>query len=159
MERHIEPAVALTYLLQHTAAMMGRQTDQMLQERLGIGVSQLRILMMLQREPNMQQRKLADVLGQTEASVSRQIKLLEQKGLLTVRVNPKSRREHQMIPEPKGIKVTEAALEVVNQYATPIAELLTDKQREQLNEMIGLIHGHVCAPGKLYACNHAFDES
>src|SRR5688572_31693887 len=98
----MEPVSAIPYLLQHTAAMLLRQSDQILQERLGIGMSQVRILTMLEHEPNVQQRKLADRLGQTEASISRQIKLMREKGFLTVAVNPKSKREHITVPTQKG---------------------------------------------------------
>jgi len=152
----MDPVITIGYLLQHTATMLMRQSDQILQERLGIGMSQLRILMMLQHVPNTQQRKLADRLGQTEASISRQIKLLQEKGLLTARVNPKSRREHLTVPTTRGIKMTEAALDVLTHYHSPMIELLTDKQREQLQTGLRIFHDHICAPNKPFACDHPF---
>jgi DNA-binding MarR family transcriptional regulator len=151
------PVPAIGYLLQHTAAILGRQSDQVLQERLGIGMSQYRILMMLQARPNIQQRKLADSLGQTEASVSRQIKLLTDKGLLATHVNPKSRREHLALPTSKGIKITDAAQEVLTNYHTPLLESLTEKQREQLLETLTTFHSHICSPSRPFACDHPFD--
>jgi len=152
----VEPISAIPYLLQHTATMLLRQSDQVLQERLGIGMSQLRILTMLEHEPNVQQRKLADRLGQTEASISRQIKLMSEKGFLMVMVNPKSKREHITVLAPKGIKITEAAKEVLAAYHQPVAELLSDKQSKQLVEALTAFHGHVCAPGKPFACDHPY---
>src|ERR1700755_3521534 len=98
---HMRPVITTGYLLQHTATILMRQSDQVLQERLGIGMSQFRVLLMLQRNANSQQRKLAECLGQTEASISRQIKLLCEKSLLAVRVNPQSRREHIAVLTPK----------------------------------------------------------
>lgn len=152
----MDPVIAIGYLLQHTATILMRQSDQVLQERLGIGISQLRILMMLQHSPNVQQRKLAECLGQTEASISRQIKLSQEKGLLAVRINPKSRREHLTVPTPRGVKLTEAALEVLAHYHKPMMDLLTDKQREQLKEALAIFHKHICAPGKPFACDHPY---
>ena len=149
--------ITIGYLLQHTATILMRQSDQVLQERLGIGIAQFRILFMLQQSPNVQQRKIAERLGQTEASISRQIKLLYEKGLLGVRVNPKSRREHITILTAKGVKMTEAALEVLEQYHTPMFDLLADKQKQQLAGMLGVFHGHTCAPGKPFACDHPLD--
>jgi DNA-binding MarR family transcriptional regulator len=149
--------ITVGYLLQHTATILMRQSDQVLQERLGIGMSQFRILFMLRRLPNVQQRKLAECLGQTEASISRQIKLLVEKGLLGVRVNPKSRREHITLLTVKGTKMIEAALEVLEQYHTPMFDLLTDKQQQQLNDALVKFHGHICMPGRPYACDHPFD--
>jgi DNA-binding MarR family transcriptional regulator len=120
-------------------------SDQVLQERLGIGMSQFKILMMLQRNPNVQQRKLAECLGQTEASISRQIKLLCEKGLLAIRVNPKSRREHITVPTMKGEKMTNAAIEVLEQYHTPMLELIPEKQRQQFVQTLETFHGYICS--------------
>jgi DNA-binding MarR family transcriptional regulator len=149
---------AVAYLLEHTAAMMVRQSDQVLEERLGIGMSQLKVLVMLSKEPNLRQRNLADRLGQTEASISRQVKLLQQRNLLAVRVNPQSRREHLTVLTPKGLKLTEAALEVLDQYNGPVLGVLSDKQREQLTEMLQPMHGLICVPDKSYACDYSFGD-
>jgi DNA-binding MarR family transcriptional regulator len=150
------PVITVGYLLQHTATILMRQSDQVLQERLGIGMSQYRLLMMLQNNPNVQQRKLAECLGQTEASISRQTKLLCEKGLLAIRVNPKSRREHITILTPKGLKMTEAASDVLSVYHSPMLELLNEKQRQQLVETLSKFHAHTCVPGKQFACDHPF---
>ncbi len=152
------PVTAVSYLMQHIAVIAMRQTDQTLQERLGIGMSQFKLLMILQHCPNVQQRKVAECLGQTEASVSRQIKLLCDKGLLTTRVNPKSRREHVTMLTAKGMKMTDAAAEVINQYSNPLMDLLTDKQRQVIEEALHKFHDYVCAPGKPFACDHPFDD-
>jgi len=150
------PVVTTGYLLQHTATILMRQSDQVLQERLGVGMSQFKILMMVKATPNVQQRKLAECLGQTEASISRQTKLLCEKGLLLIRVNPKSRREHIAIPTAKGLKITEAALDILEQYHAPMLEPLSDKQRQQLNNILTALHGYCCAPGNQFACDHPF---
>jgi DNA-binding MarR family transcriptional regulator len=150
------PVITTGYLLQHTATILMRQSDQVLQERLGVGMSQFRLLMMLQRTPNVQQRKLAECLGQTEASVSRQIKLLVEKGLLAVRVNPKSRREHITVLTPKGVKMAEAAMDVLNQYHGPMFSMLNEKQKQQLREILEKFHTYTCVAGKPFACDHPF---
>ncbi len=152
----MESIASLSYLLQHTAIMMMRQSDQILQERLGIGMSQLRILRQLLEEPNVQQRRLADCLGQTEASISRQIKLMGEKGYLTVMVNPKSRREHITVPTTKGIKITEAAKDVLQTYAQPLTELLGEKKQKQLYSLLSEIHDYTCVSGKPFACDHSY---
>ncbi len=157
MEKVLGPVGTIGYLLQHTAINLSRQSDQILQERLGIGMSQFRLLMILRYEPNIQQRKLAECLGQTEASISRQIKLLVEKGLLIIRINPKSRREHITVLTARGVKMTEAALEILNQYHEPMCNLLNEKQRQQLTEMLATFHKHVCVEGKPFACDHPFN--
>lgn len=147
---------AIGYLLQHVAGTWCQQANQVLQERLGIGMSQFKILMMLQHEPHMRQRQIATHLGQTEASISRQMKLLVDKGMLVVRVNPESKREHITVPTQKGIRLSEAARETLTQYAQPLFDLLSEKQQKQLVEMLSTIHKGVCQPGKLMACDHPY---
>jgi DNA-binding MarR family transcriptional regulator len=95
-------------------------------------------------------------LGQTEASISRQIKLLVEKGYLTVSVNPKSRREHLATITPKGAKIMVAAKEVLELYYQTIDELLGAKQRKALAESLATLHAHTCVPGKPYACDHPY---
>jgi DNA-binding MarR family transcriptional regulator len=150
----VESVVTATYLLQHTAGILGRQTDQVLQERLGVGLSQLRILLLLQQEPNVHQRTLASRLGQTEASISRQIGLMVDKGFLVAVINPMSRRENLARLTPKGIKITEAAQEVLATYYQPLTELLNDKQQKQFAELLAAWHNYTCAEGKPFACDH-----
>src|SRR3982751_5902718 len=124
----MESTATLSYLLQHTSIIMQRQADQVLQERLGVGMSQYKILSTLQERPNVQQRFLADSLGQTEASISRQVKLLVEKGMLTVQTNPKNRREHVTVLTTKGAKVTLAAYDVLSEYHQPAFDCLSDKE-------------------------------
>lgn len=150
------PQNTIGYLLQHVAMVVGRQSDQILQEQLGIGMSQFKILMILQRRPHIRQRQLADHLGQTEASISRQVKILHEKGMLTTQVNPASKRERLTVPTAKGIKITEVAREVMLQYYKPMFDLLSEKEQKQLIELLHKMHEWVCQPGKLTSCDHPF---
>src|SRR5215469_5364206 len=104
------PINNLGYFLQHVASLLGKQSEQVLQERLGIGFSQFKILRVLQSNPHIKQREIAYNLGQTEASISRQVKLMLDEGLLHSTISPKNRREHITVPTAKGVKLTEAAM-------------------------------------------------
>jgi DNA-binding MarR family transcriptional regulator len=150
------PISQLGYLLQHTAGIMQRQADQVLQERLGIGMSQYKILMMLQRVPDTQQRTLADGLGQTEASISRQIKLLQEKGMLVTTVNASNHRQHVTTITPKGIRIGEAARDILMQGLAGLLPELGDKRLQQFIEMLGQLHRNVCEPGRPFACDFPF---
>lgn len=148
-----EPTHRIGYLLQHVAFCMARQSDQALQEQLGIGLSQFKIMMVLEWNPNVQQRHIADSLGQTEASISRQIKLMHEQGLLQTTISPHNRREHITTLTPKGTRLTEEALKVLRRYHAPTFEVLSPKQQNQLLEILGLMHGEVCKgdrPGRCY---------
>src|SRR5665213_2560729 len=126
------PTNNLSYLIQHLAAVMGRQADQVLQEQLGIGLSQFKILMVLEWNPRVQQRTIADSLGQTEASISRQIKLLKAKNLLVTKQDPQNRRKHLTAPTTLGMQLTEAASAIMRRSFGPDFATLGDDQLLQL---------------------------
>lgn len=145
----MQPTDNIGYLIQRLAFCLGRQSDQVLQEQLGIGLSQFKILMISQWKPNVQQKLIADGLGQTEASVSRQIKLLQKDGLINVTVSPQNRREHITHLTPKGARITDKALEVLNNYHAPMFARLSDKQKSQLMEALSIMYDFASEGEKL----------
>jgi DNA-binding MarR family transcriptional regulator len=150
----MRPTNNIGYLLQHVSSVLAKQSDQALQERLGLGFSQFKILMALQWNPSVQQRIIAEALGQTEASISRQIKLLHDRGWLQTTVSPKNRREHITTPTEKGIRMTEKAREVLNEYHAPMFSSLNEEQIKKMLEGLMQMHGYTCQPGKIGACDH-----
>lgn len=128
------------YLIQHISTVLARQSDQVLQEQLGIGFSQFKIMLILEQSTGVQQKDIARSLGQTEASVSRQIKLLQDDGLLQSQVNPNNRRQHVTRLTPRGIKFTQKALQTLNRYYTPLFRNLDDRQQQQLRELLTVLH-------------------
>lgn len=148
------PTNNLSYLLHHLAAVMGKQTDQVLQEQLGIGLSQFKILMVLEWNPRVQQKAISDSLGQTEASISRQIKLLKGKGLLYTIADPNNKRKHITAPTTLGMQITEAASNIMRRNFGPEFSNLGEDQIMQLVTGLQKLHSIVCRPGKLGACDH-----
>lgn len=149
----MKPTNNIGYLLQHTASSLARQSDQVLQEQLGIGLSQFKIMMVLRWNPNIQQRQIADSLGQTEASISRQIKLMHEQVLLQTTISPQNRREHITTLTAKGVRMTQEALKVLNRYQAPAFAALTERQQKQFIDILRLLHGEVCKgerPGRCY---------
>lgn len=148
------PTNNLSYLVQHLAAVMGRQTDQLLQEQLDIGLSQFKILMVLEWNPRVQQKAIADALGQTESSISRQLKLLKDKKLLVTKQDSQNRRRHITTPTPQGMQVTEAATALMRRNMGPEFAGLGDEQLAYLVAGLQRLHRIVCQPGKIGACDH-----
>ena len=148
------PTKNIGYLLQHLSSVLAKQSDQLLLERLGVGFSQFKILMVLEGNPRTRQRQIADRLGQTEASISRQIAIMHDKGLLQTMVNPKNRREHLTTPTSKGLRLLNESLNILNIYHAPMFGSLNEKQREQLLETLEKMHAYACQSGKIGACQH-----
>ncbi len=150
----MHPTGNIGYLLQHLSSVLAKQSDQTLQERLGVGLSQFKILMILQWHPNIRQRQIAEALGQTEASISRQIKLMHTRGWLQTTISPVNRREHITSPTAKGIRLAQKALDLLNDHHAPTFGQLSEKQTSVLLESLTLMHNHVCQSGKVGACDH-----
>jgi DNA-binding MarR family transcriptional regulator len=145
--------------LLHTAAIMHRQTDQILQERLGIGISQYRIIALLMDRPDATQRQLADTLGQTEASISRQIKLLQSRGMAQVATSTHNKRENRVAITAKAAKLLQAAQAVVDEYFEPPMLALSSKQHEALTQALATLHAYSCQPGRARACDYVHHQS
>ena len=141
------PASSLGYLLHHLAFVLSRQSNEALQQNLGIGFSQFKILMCLGHGGAIRQRQIAEDLGQTEASVSRQIKLLHDQGLLTTTVNPGNRRQHHTRLTAKGSRIIEHALVILNNYHQPLFERLTPTQVGQFQSILSGMHESACPGG------------
>jgi DNA-binding MarR family transcriptional regulator len=140
----MEPSQAILYYLQHLSVLTHRQSDQVLQEQLGIGTSQYRILQVLQANPAVQQKQIANLLGQTEASISRQVKLMQEKGLIVAKVNPENKREHLTQLLPKGERLLEVGTQVLLQYHQPSFENLSHKDQVILIKLLAQVHNSIC---------------
>lgn len=132
------------YLLQHVSSLLAKQSDQVLQEQLGIGLAQFKILRTLQSEPRTPQRDIAFHLGQTEASISRQVKLMMRDGLLHSVRSSEDHREHLTVLTAKGERLTEAALQVLAKYFQPMFANLSGKEQEQLIHTLERLHSQIC---------------
>jgi DNA-binding MarR family transcriptional regulator len=148
------PTTNLSYLLQHLSEVLAKQYDQVLQEQLGIGLSQYKLLIVLEWNPRVPQRTIATSLGQTEASISRQIKLLKGKALLVTKNDPANRRKHITAPTTLGMQVTEAATAIMRRSFGPEFARLGEDQLFQLIASLQQLHQIICRPGKLGACDH-----
>jgi len=126
--------------LHQVLSVLSRESDQRLLEQLGLGLAQYKILTALHAAAKPQQRLIALELGQTEASISRQIKILEGKGMLTVQKNPDNMREHHIALTQHGLRIIEAAERVLAGYHQAVFDPLSKKQRTTLEEALAVLH-------------------
>lgn len=130
----------LASLLDQTAFLLARHSDQTLQERLGFGYSQYKIMQILQFSPNLQQKQIASKLNQTEASISRQIKLSQSQMLLNIYINPKNKREHLISLTQKGERLVIEAENILNTYNSDLLDKMTEKQHEEIIRSLSEIY-------------------
>lgn len=145
---------SLGYLLHHLAFVLDRQSELLLQERLDIGFSQFKILMALKWHEGVQQKDIANKLGQTEASVSRQIKLLDDVGYLTSIPSPKDRRQHITTLSAKGEALIDKALSALDDYHQPVFAELDAHEQQQLQSILLRLHSAACRSARPGGCKH-----
>lgn len=126
------PKDNLGFLLHHLSSTLDRQSDELLQKHLQIGFSQFKILLALESQEGVRQKQIASILGQTEASVSRQVKLMKVMRLLTSQINPDNRREHYVLLTPTGVEVLREATALLNRHFAKTFDRLTTKQQQDL---------------------------
>lgn len=144
----------LGYALHHLALVLDRQSDLLLQERLDIGFSQFKILMALKWQQGIQQKQIAAKLGQTEASVSRQIKMLQEVGLITAKKSEDNKRERITTLTPKGEKLIDQAIATLDNYHSPVFNRLDPDQQAQLHSLLNQMHEQACQSDRPGACKH-----
>lgn len=130
-------------LLHKVSKELDKISDQVLLERLGIGLSQFRIILFLLAGDGTEQKLIAENLSQTEPSISRQVKVLSSKGLTIIRRDPGSRRSRLVFLTQKGVKTAEKAVNILNEYHAPMFELLSQKQQQELLNTLQIIQEYI----------------
>jgi DNA-binding MarR family transcriptional regulator len=142
----------LTYTLFHVASTLEHLLDQTLQEQLGIGIAQYRILLAFEKAASLSQRDIAEFLNQTEAGISRQIKLLCEKDLVRTQVPAHNRRQRVCYITPKGTKIFNAAQTLVAKTVDISFASVSDRQQKQLLDALAQVHTATCKADPLSAC-------
>jgi DNA-binding MarR family transcriptional regulator len=74
----------LYWQIHKVAFLLEKRADESLKSHLGIGFAQYKVLEAINQNMLAKQNTIAKLLDQTEASISRQIKILQKKGLIEV---------------------------------------------------------------------------
>jgi len=135
----------IDYILQHINSLLTRDSDQILLEQLGIGYSQYKILRIMTLGKPVKQKFIANILGQSEASISRQINLLINKELISKTSDPHNKRIRLITITNRGVKLSNASNNVLNKFHKNMFEKFSDKQKNELLNLIELIHGNICS--------------
>lgn len=139
----VEDSDDIGTLLHLASAALDKHSDEVLKDRLGIGLSQFRILLSLLTEDGQNQSSIAYNLSQTEASISRQIGLLKAKKLINVQPNPHSRRDKLVYITGKGMMLGQSGLSILNSYHSPLFRDISSHDQAALKNILRAIHRHI----------------
>lgn len=127
---------SLGLLLHHLSLTLDRQSDSLLHDACGVGFSQFKIMMVLLEQRDVRQRDVAEALGQTEASVSRQIQTLVDEGLVWSVKDLRDRRQRITRLTTKGEKLALKATSVLERHYGPMFSRLSEQDQEKLRSQI-----------------------
>lgn len=123
-------------LLHNVSAALDKDSDQVLQERLGIGLAQFRVLLFLLENDGAKQNIIAASLSQTQPSISRQVKILQDKNLAVIRRNSGNRRDRLVFLTRRGALTADKALNALNDYHLPLFAHLGERNQKELIDIL-----------------------
>ena len=121
-----DEVATLWFLIRRVAGLMDRQGEALFRRELGISLAQFLVLSVVDAHPGpLSQQAIADRVGLTKGSVSRQIDHAVAAGLMTVRVAAHTRREN-------AVALTEAGTALVRR-----GDALSDTSRGAMLRALG----------------------
>lgn len=121
------PLLHLTYVLQQLS-------DENLQRSVGVGLSSARIMSVLHSSVPLSQRAIASLLQQTEANVSRQLKVMQKQGLVSVVKNKKDSRQRDVKLTAKGSSKFRTAAKVLGAQENELMRLLNKSDQKAFDK-------------------------
>lgn len=134
---------SIGFLFQNVSSLLARYSDKALQKNIGIGYSQYKILSCLAMQNGLRQIDIAHLLGQTEASVSRQVKIIKELGMVKIIINPNNHREHLIEITSSGYLRYEKATSLLNNIYLPVFDRLSESQIMDFKKSLNTIQAHL----------------
>ncbi len=134
---------SLGLLLHRLGVELDHHSDQVLQRTVKIGFSQYKILIVLLEQTDVRQKTIAEALGQTEASVSRQIGQMADDGLIWSAKDLSDKRGRITRLTKKGEQVAIKATSILERHYQPMFARLSEPEQKILRNVLEYFTGFV----------------
>jgi DNA-binding MarR family transcriptional regulator len=121
--------------LHYTMFVLQQLADETLNQEVGISLSHARILGTLNSASPQSQRFIASFLHQTEANISRQIRVMADKGLVKIAPNSKDHRKREISRTSKGDNKFEQANKILKQQEAQFLQLIGFSSNKSFDEI------------------------
>ena len=119
----------LWYLIRRVAVLMDHQGDALLRSELNTSLAQFLVLSVVDAYPgHLSQQAIADRLGLTKGTVSRQIDVAVAAGLMTVQVAQHTRRENAVALTKTGTDLVRAGDKLLRPTQDSLQSAITPKE-------------------------------
>lgn len=128
-------ASRIFWQLHKLAFILEKHADTHLRAQLGIGFAQYKVLEAINHNMLAKQNTIAELLDQTEASISRQIKILQKKGLINVADVMGNKRARELTLTDIGFEIVSNAEEILEVTQAQIIGSLSYQEQQLFHEL------------------------
>ncbi len=128
-------APRLYWQIHKLAFLLEKRADESLKSQLSIGFAQYKVLEAISQNMLSKQNTIAELLDQTEASISRQIKLLQKKKLILASSVMDNKRARELSLTDLGEDVLRQAEETLNVTRAQVIGGLSYQEQSLLQEL------------------------
>lgn len=107
-----------------------KKLDEVMKRELDIGFAQYKVLEAINHNSLAKQNAVANMLDQTEASISRQVKILEKKGLIKIKDVSGNRRAKELSLSKVGEELVAGAENLINITQANVFSSLNVKEQQ-----------------------------
>lgn len=155
MSPTLDQSKEVTYKIHKAVFLLNKLSDQILQDRLNLGLSQFLVMMVLAGQSKVPQKFVATQLDQTQAAVSRQIDILVDLGYVSRDTNPESRREYVLSLTKVGQKVHRQAFEAIDERFDKLFGIWTKSEKSNLLGALNKLIMEIKTKGSTAICGSA----
>ncbi len=125
----------LYWQIHKLAFLLEKRADENLKAQAGIGFAQFKVLEAVGSNMLAKQNLIASQLDQTEASISRQIKILQKKSLINVASVMGNRRARELSLTEKGEELLLQCVEILDMAQAQIIGALSYQEQRHFQEL------------------------
>ena len=150
MDRALLTNRELFFMLQKSLCFFDKMADHAIRKETDLTLAKFHVLMMIFMHGTASQQLIAEMLQNTQASVSRQVSLLLRKKCLTRTQNPQNKREYRLTNTALGTSLVKKSVKALDQKFKEVFGVIPEKDKEKmvlaLNKIIhkvGAKHAHL----------------
>ena len=138
-ERYVPALITLI------ANKLSNSATAVYQRNFGVNVTEWRIMTQLALEPGCPASRICHVIGFNKGPVSRTLALMQKRGLVTIRTDPKDGRTHSISLTAKGRGIHDKVIVVALEREKRLLSCLKADEREVLIELLRRLHNNLGA--------------
>lgn len=122
----------LFFMLQKSLFFFDKMADQVLRKETQLTLAQFHVLMMIYMHGTASQQVVAEMLQNTQASVSRQVSILLDKKCVTRVQNPLNKREYRLTNTALGTSLVKKSVKALDKILKDVFGAVSEKDKEKI---------------------------